>query len=99
MGASDFSKYDNLQQCQNIEAMMQKVNKLIKVVDTHKVDRFEGIFYSLMVSVPWYPGWQQQKVPCRAWARLNGALAKYPKLLGAYIIGHNGIQAQKGQGL
>ena len=79
--------------------MMQKVNKLVKVVDTHLVDRFKGIFYSLMVSVPWYLGWQQQEAAHRAWARLNGALAKYAKLSGAYIIGHGGIQSQKGQGL
>ena len=55
--ASDFSKYNNLQQCQNIEPTMQKVNKLVKVADTHHVDGFKGIFYSLMVSVPWYSGW------------------------------------------
>ena len=94
VGASDFSKYNNLQQ--HIEGMMQRVNKLVKVVDTHHADGFEGIFYSLMVSVPWYLGWQQQKVDCRAWARLNGAMAKYAKLSGAYIIGHDRIQAQKG---
>ena len=52
-----------------------------------------------MVSVLWYPGWQQQKAAHRAWVRLNGALAKYAKLSGANIIGHDGIQAQKDQGL
>ena len=52
-----------------------------------------------MISVPWYPGWQQQKAIRRARARLNGALAKNAKLPGAYIIGHDGIQAQKGQRL
>ena len=93
VGVLDFSKYNKLQQHQNIEAMMQMGNKLVKAVDTHHVDGFKGIFYSLMVSVPWYLGWQQQKVACRAWARLNGALAKYTKLSGAYIIGHNEIQA------
>ena len=46
VGALDFSKYNNLQQCQNIEAMMQKVNKLVKAVDTHNTDGFKGIFYS-----------------------------------------------------
>ena len=65
----------------------------------HHADGFKGIFYSLMVSVPWCPGWQQQKAAYRAWARLNGALAKYTKLSGTYIIGHDGIQVQKGQGL
>ena len=99
MGASYFSKYKNLQQCQNIEAMVQKVNKLAKLVDTYHADGFKEIFYSLMVSVLWYPGWQQQKATCRAWGRLNGALAKYAKLSGAYIIWHDGIQAQKGQEL
>ena len=99
MGALDFSKYNDLQQHQNIEALMQKVNKLVKAVDTHHADGFKGIFYSLMVSVPWYLGWQQQKAAHRAWARLNGALAKYAKLSGAYIIGHDGNQVQKGQGL
>ena len=79
--------------------MMQKVNKLVKAVDTHHADGFKGIFYSLMVSVLWYPSWQQQKVVPRAQAWLNRALAKYAKLSGTYIIGHNGIQAQKGQGL
>ena len=58
VGASDFSKYNNLQQSQNIKAMMS-----------------------------------------RARARLTGAIAKNTKLAGAYIIGHDGIQAQKGQGL
>ena len=99
VGASDFSKYKNLQQHQNIEAMMQKVNKLVKAVATHHADGFKGIFYSLMVFVPWYLGWQQQKAARRALARLNGALAKYAKLSGSYIIGCVGIQAQKGQGL
>ena len=96
VGASDFSKYNNLQQHQNIKAMMQKVNKL---VDTHHSDGFKGIFYSLMISVPWYPGWQQQKGARRAQARLNGALAKNTKLAGVYIIGHDDIQAQQGEGL
>ena len=77
MGASNFLKYNNLQQCQNIEAMMQKVNKLVKVFDTHHLDGFKRIFYSLMVSISWYLGWQQQKAACRIWARLNGALANY----------------------
>ena len=35
----------------------------------------------------------------RARARLNGALAKQAKLAGAYVIGHQGIQAQQGKGL
>ena len=52
-----------------------------------------------MLSVPWYPGWQQQQAARRARARLNGALAKNAKLAGAYIIGHDGIHAQKGKGL
>ena len=86
VGVSDFSKYYNLQQCQNIKTMMQWVNKLIKAVDTHCADGFKGIFYSLMVSVPWYLGWQQQKAARRARAHLNGALAKNAKLAGVYII-------------
>ena len=49
-------------------------NKLIQAVDTHHSDGFKGVFYSLMVSVPWYLGWQQQKVARKARARLNGAL-------------------------
>ena len=77
--------------------MMLKVNKLVKVVDNHHSDGFKGIFYSLMISVPWYPGWQQQKAARRS--RLNGALAKNAKLAGAYIIGCDEIQAQKGEGL
>ena len=99
MGTSEFLKYNNLQRCQNIKIMMQKVNKLVKAVDTHHADGFYGIFYSLMISVLWYLGWKQQKAAQRAWARLNRALAKYAKLSGAYIIGHDGIGAQKGQGL
>ena len=75
------------------------MNKLIKAVNTHHADGFKGMFYSLMISVPWYPGWQQQKVACRARARLNEAMAKRAKLAGAYVIGHDGIQAQKGEGL
>ena len=78
---------------------MQKVNKLVKAIDTHHSDGFKGIFYSLMISVPWYLGWQQQKAARKARARLNGALAKNAKLAGAYIIGHDGIQAQEGEGI
>ena len=52
-----------------------------------------------MVSVPWYPRYQQQKAARRARARLNGALAKHAKLGGAFVLGHDGIQAQKGKGL
>ena len=59
VGASDFSKYNNLQQCQNIVSMMQRVNKLVKAVDTHHSNGFKRVFYSLMLSVPWYSGWQQ----------------------------------------
>ena len=99
VGASDFSKYKNLQQCQNIKTMMTKVNKLVKAVETHHSDEFKGIFYSLMVLALWYPGWQQQKATRRARDRLNGALANNAKLAGVYIIEHDGIQAQKGQGL
>ena len=73
--------------------MMSKVNKLVKAVDTYHSDGFKGIFYSLMISIPWYPGWQQQKAARRARARLNGALAKNAKLAVVYIIGHDGIQA------
>ena len=78
---------------------MQKVNKLVKVVDTNYSNGFKGIFYSLMLSDPWYPGWQQQQAARRARARLSGALAKNAKLAGAYITVHDGIQAQKGKGL
>ena len=95
MGVSDFSKYNNLQQCQNIKTMISKVNRLVKAVDTHHSDGFKGVFYSLMISMSWYPGWQQQKATRRARARLNGALAKNAKLAGVYIIGHDGIQTQK----
>ena len=99
VGASDFSKYNNHTQRQNIASMMSRVNQLVKAVDTHHADGFKGVFYSLMLSVPWYPGWQQQQAACRARARLNGALAKNAKLAGVYIIGHDGIHAQKGKGI
>ena len=79
--------------------MMQKVNKLVKAVDTHQSDEFNDVFYLLMILVPWYPGWQQQKAARRAQARFNGALAKNAKLAGAYIIGHYGIQAPQGEEL
>ena len=98
-GASDFSKYNNLKQKINIKNMMHHVNRLVKAVDTHHSDGFKGVFYSLVVSVPWYPGWQQQKMARRARVRLNDALAKHSKLAGAYIIGHDGIQAKKGEEL
>ena len=97
--ASDFSMYNNHTQRQNIATMMKKVNQLIKAVDTHHIDGFKGVFYSLMLSVPWYLGWQQQQAAWRACARLNGALAKNAKLAGAYIMGHNSIHAQKSKGL
>ena len=44
VGASDFSKYNNLQQHQNIASMMQRVNKLVKAIDTHHSDGFKGVF-------------------------------------------------------
>ena len=65
----------------------------------HHSDGFKGVFYLLLLSVPLYARWQQQQAARRARARLNGALAKNTKLASAYIIGHNGIQVQKGQGL
>ena len=99
VGASDFSMFNNHTQWQNIATMMKKVNQLVKAVDTHHADGFKGVFYSLMLSVPWYPGWQQQQAAWWARARLNEALAKNAKLAGAYIIGHDGIHAQKGKGL
>ena len=52
VGTSDFSKYNNVQQHQNIKMMMQKINKLVKAIDTHHSHGLKGIFYSLMISVP-----------------------------------------------
>ena len=39
-GVSDFLKYNNLQQHNNIKTMAQHVNRLIKAVDTHHSDGF-----------------------------------------------------------
>ena len=52
VGAVDLSKYNNLQQHQNIKTMMSKVIKLVKAVDTHHLEVFKGVFYSLMISIP-----------------------------------------------
>ena len=74
---------------------MNKVNKLVKAVDTHHSDGFKGIFYSLMVSVQWYPGRQQQKAARRARARLNGALVKNAKYQGHTSLDMMGYRHKK----
>ena len=75
IGESDFSRESNKQQKCNVADMTAKVKKLLKSVDTHSVGCM-AVFYSHMVSLPWYVGWNKQWAACRARARLNGAIAK-----------------------
>ena len=75
-GESDFSWESNKQQRCNVADVTAKVKKLLKSVDTHSVG-CRAVFYSHMVSLPWYVGWNKQTAACRARARLNGAIAKY----------------------
>ena len=85
------------QRC-NMAEMTAKVKKLCKSVDTHSV-RCRAVFYSHMVSLPWYMGWNKESATCRARARLNGAIAKCAQDCGAYVVPHLGIQSVQGEGL
>ena len=98
VGESDFSQVSNKQPRCNVEKLTAKVKKLLKLVDTHSV-RCRAVFYSHMVSLPWYMGWNKQRAAHRARARLNGAIAKCTQDCGAYVIPHLGIQAVQGEGL
>ena len=83
VGESDFSQESNKQQRCNVAEMTARVRKLLKLVDTHSVG-CRAVFYSHMVSLPWYVGWNKQRAACRARARL---------------IPHLGIQVVQGEGL
>ena len=78
--------------------MTTKVKKLLKSVDTHSAGCW-AVFYSHMVSLPWYLGWNKQRAAHRAQARLNGAIAKCAQDSGAYVVSSPGIQAMQGEGL
>ena len=78
--------------------MTVKVKKLLKSVDTHS-EGCRAVFYSHMVSLPWYVGWNKQRAAHRARARLNGAIAKCAQDSWAYVVPHPGIQAVQGEGL
>ena len=55
---SDFLTEMNKQQCCNVAGMTVKVKKLFKSVDTHS-EGCQVVFYSHMVSLPWYMGWNK----------------------------------------
>ena len=57
---SDFSWTSNKQQRCNVAEMTAKVKKILKSVDTHSVG-CRAVFYSHMVSLPWYVGWTKQR--------------------------------------
>ena len=98
VGKSDFSQASNKQQRCNMVEMTAKVKKILKSVDTHSVE-CRAVFYSHMVSLPWYVGWTNQRATCRARARLNGTIAKCAQDCGAYIVPQQGIQVVQGEGL
>ena len=98
IGESDFSRVCNKQQRLNVVDMMGKVKKLLKSVDTH-LKGCSAVFFSHMVSLPWYVSWNHQRVARWAKACLNGAIAKCAQDAGMYVIPHNGLQARQGEGL
>ena len=98
IGGLDFSRESNKQQICNVADMTARVRKLLKSVDTHSVG-CRAVFYSHMVSLPWYVGWTKQRATCRARARLNGAIAKCAQDCGAYVVPHLGIQVVQDEGL
>ena len=78
--------------------MTTKVEKLLKSMDTHSIG-CRTVFYSNMLSLPWYVHWNKQWAAQRARARLNGAIAKCAQDSGAYVVPHPRIQAIRGEGL
>ena len=78
--------------------MTVRVRKLLKLVDTHSVG-CRAVFYSHMVSLPWYVGWTKQRAAYRARARLNEAIAKCAQDCGAYVVPHPEIQVVQGEDL
>ena len=96
-GVRLFSGVKQQQRC-NVADMTAKVKKLLKSVDTYSVG-CRTVFYSHVVSLPWYVGWNKQRATHRARARLNGAIAKCAQDCRAYVIPHPRIQAVQGEGL
>ena len=94
---SYFSRESNKQQICNVVEMTARVKKILKSVNTHSVD-CGAVYYSHMVSLPWYVGWTKQRAACRARARLSGTIAKCTQDCGAYVVPHQGIQAVQGEG-
>ena len=98
VGMSDFLRFSNSQQRNNIRYMVRACKALTQKVE-HQSDHFKGIFLNLMISLPWYIGWESQRAARRAGARFNGCLASTARDHGCYIIHHDGIVASMGQGL
>ena len=97
--ALDFSKYNNLQQHQNIKTMMQKVNKLVKAVNIHHSDGFKRdlLFPYGFCSV--VPGLAAAKSHQESLGKTQWGLGKKCQISRSLHHWECGIQAQKGQGL
>ena len=53
----DFTRFSNSQQRANIHNMVTMCKALTKQV-VRQTDTFMGYFFNLMISLPWYVGWQ-----------------------------------------
>ena len=62
-------------------------------------DNFHSFFFNLMISLPWYVGWQSQRAAKHARSCFNGCLTSMAQDHNCYIIHHNGILATIGEGL
>ena len=98
VGMSDFSRFTNSQQRANIRYMVRASKALTQKVERQS-DNFKGIFINLLISLPWYVGWESQRAARRARSRFNGCLASVARDQGCYIVRHDGIVAAQGQGL
>ena len=81
--ASDVMRFTNSQQRINIRKMVTSCKALTKQV-VRPTDIFRGFFFNLMISLPWYVGWQSQRATrcARSW---HGIMAVILYIVMAYM--------------
>ena len=98
VGALDFTSFTNSQQQANRRHMVATCKALTRQVVT-STDMFQGFFFNLMISLPWYMGQKCQRATSHARSRFNGCLTSMAQDHKCYIIHHDGIKATISEGL
>ena len=99
VGASGFSRVTNHKIHINIKNMVLNCKK-ITTAACRSTDSFQGIMFSLMLSLPFYINWDSQRAARQARAHFSmGLRPSMPSLMGGYIIRHPDIAAAMDPGL